>query len=54
MIVSLGNCLTSFFAGFVVFSFLGFLAKQQGVGVDDVVDSGKFLVHFVMGLLPDT
>ena len=32
---------TSFLAGFVVFSVLGFMAHEQGVGVDNVVESGK-------------
>ena len=36
MIVSLGNCLTSFFAGFVIFSFMGFLAHETGQQVKDV------------------
>jgi len=47
LIVSLGNCLTSFFAGFVVFSFLGFLAHQTGQEVKDVVDSGVGLAFIV-------
>ena len=40
VIVSMANCLTSFFAGFVIFSFLGFLANEQGVEVSDVATSG--------------
>ncbi|KAL5004950.1 hypothetical protein ScPMuIL_018406 [Solemya velum] len=38
--VTLANCLTSVFAGFVVFSFLGNLAHDMGVSVDDVVEKG--------------
>ena len=38
--MSIGNCLTSFFAGFVIFSFLGFLATELGVEVEDVAESG--------------
>lgn len=41
LIVSFGNCMTSFFAGFVIFSYLGALAKRLGVKVSDVADSGK-------------
>jgi NSS family neurotransmitter:Na+ symporter len=39
-IVSLANCGTSFFAGFAVFSILGYLAQAMGVGVPDVTQSG--------------
>lgn len=39
-ITGLANCGTSFFAGFVVFSMLGYLAKVQGVPVPDVTASG--------------
>lgn len=41
LIVSFSNCLTSFFAGFVIFSYLGFLATEYNQPVEDVVDSGK-------------
>ena len=36
------NSATSFVAGFVVFSVLGFMAQERGVGVDKVVESGNF------------
>jgi NSS family neurotransmitter:Na+ symporter len=39
-IVSLANCGTSFFAGFAVFSILGYLAQAMGVSVPEVTQSG--------------
>jgi len=43
MIVCFGNCLTSFFAGFAIFSVLGFLAYELDVPVEKVVQSGTGL-----------
>ena len=40
VIVTLINCGTSLFAGFVVFSILGFMAHDQHVDVKDVADDG--------------
>lgn len=47
LIVSISNCLTSFFAGFVVFSFLGFLAKELSTTVDKVAEKGIGLAFIV-------
>ena len=43
MIICFGNCLTSVFAGFAIFSVLGFLATEMGLEVKDVVKSGAGL-----------
>ncbi len=43
LITGLANCGTSFFAGFAVFSMLGYLAKVQGLPVPDVTASGTGL-----------
>ena len=47
-VVSFANCSTSFFAGFAVFSTLGFLAFQQGAPVAEVAGSGGVGMAFVV------
>lgn len=42
-IVCFGNCLTSFIAGFAIFSVLGFMATELGVDIEDVAKSGTGL-----------
>ncbi|MBN2030660.1 sodium-dependent transporter [bacterium] len=42
-ITGLANCGTSFFAGFAVFSMLGYLAKVQGLPLPEVTTSGTGL-----------
>ena len=46
-ITSLANCGYSFFAGFAVFSIVGYIAGIQGVSVPEAVDSGFGLAFIV-------
>jgi len=47
IITSTINCITSFVAGFVIFSVLGYMAKMQDLGVDEVGMEGEGLVFIV-------
>ena len=40
LIVAIANCLTSIFAGFVIFSTIGFMAHQAGKSVGNVASAG--------------
>lgn len=41
--VTITNLLTSIFAGFVIFSIMGFLSKQMGLPISQVIKSGTGL-----------
>lgn len=47
IIVAICNILTSFFAGFVIFSILGFLAHELDTEVESVIDQGAGLAFVV-------
>ncbi|XP_069107590.1 sodium- and chloride-dependent glycine transporter 1-like [Argopecten irradians] len=47
VVIPIINCLTSVFAGFAIFSVLGFMAYTKGVSVEDVATDGPGLVFVV-------
>ena len=52
LIVALINCGTSIYSGFVIFSILGFMAKEKGVAVSDVAKGGKIIrVYSRIGIM---
>uniref|UniRef100_A0A182XLE7 Transporter n=1 Tax=Anopheles quadriannulatus TaxID=34691 RepID=A0A182XLE7_ANOQN len=47
IVVAISNILTSFFAGFVIFAIIGFLAHELDTSVDSVIDQGAGLAFVV-------
>ncbi|XP_071946467.1 sodium- and chloride-dependent glycine transporter 1-like [Antedon mediterranea] len=56
LVVAFTNCGTSVFAGFVIFSVLGFMSKTSGIPIEEVVADGPGLAFIVypeaLALLP--
>ena len=44
LVTSAVNSFTSFFSGFVIFTYLGYMAHTQGKDIANVADQGKFLI----------
>ncbi|XP_059176303.1 sodium-dependent proline transporter-like [Physella acuta] len=47
LVVCLGNSLTSIFAGFVIFSFIGFLSKSTNIPISEVAAAGPTLAFII-------
>ncbi|CAF4858964.1 unnamed protein product [Pieris macdunnoughi] len=47
LVTTLVNCFTSFFSGFVIFTYLGFMSHKQGVPISSVATEGPGLVFQV-------
>lgn len=45
MILPFIDCITSWFAGCVIFVTLGFMANQANVSIGDVVEQGNFIIY---------
>ncbi|RVE46344.1 hypothetical protein evm_008967 [Chilo suppressalis] len=42
LVTTLVNCFTSFFSGFVIFTYLGFMSHKQGVPISSVATEGMY------------
>lgn len=47
IIIPVANCVTSFFAGFVIFAYMGYLSENTGQDIGDVVQAGQGLAYVV-------
>lgn len=46
LVTTIVNSFTSFFSGFVIFTYLGYMSYKQGVDIDEVATDGEcVLLH---------
>ena len=46
------NCGTSFFAGFAIFSIIGFMAHESGLPIEEIIKSGPSLGMYAFNKYP--
>ena len=49
--VTLSNCGTSFFAGFVIFAIIGFMAEQLNIDIEDAAVGGMLRSQIYIHIL---
>lgn len=47
IMIPAANCLTSFFAGFVIFAYMGYLSHITGQDIDNIIEAGQGLAYIV-------
>lgn len=47
IVIPLANCLTSFFAGFVIFAYMGYLSHLTGQNIENIIEAGQGLAFVV-------